>query len=261
MRTPADTLLDPALGRRDRVVVAGGLLLVCALAWAVTARWAAMMDRMDFMIPAAARWTAAELALVLVMWAVMMAAMMLPSTAPMVAAFAAINRRRRERGDRYIPTAVFVAGYLLAWSGFALAATAMQWLLSRTGLLSSMMEPTSRVLAALLFIAAGLYQWSPLKRACLAFCRSPLGFVIAEWRDGARGALVMGLRHGLLCIGCCAGLMLLLFAVAVMDLRWVAALAVLVTAEKLLPWPRLLRHAIGAGMVLAGIAVAAGLPG
>jgi predicted metal-binding membrane protein len=88
-----------------------------------------------------------------------------------------------------------------------------------------------------------------------------MGFVIAEWRDGARGALIMGLRHGLLCVGCCAGLMLLLFAVAVMDLRWVAALAVLVTAEKLLPWPALLRRAIGAGMVLAGIAVAAGMMG
>jgi predicted metal-binding membrane protein len=254
----ADSSLEPPLSRRDRALILGALLLVCALAWAVTARWAAMMDRMELMIPAEASWTAAELGLVFVMWAVMMAAMMLPAASPMIAAFAAINRRRRQRDASYVPTAVFLAGYLLAWSGFSLATTAAQWLLSETGLLSSMMEPNSRALAATLFIIAGLYQWSPLKRACLTQCRSPLGFVIAEWREGARGALVMGLRHGIFCIGCCAGLMLLLFAVAVMDLRWVAALALLVTAEKLLPWPALWRHAIGGGLVLAGIAVAAG---
>ena len=257
----ADSVLEGALGRRERLLLLTALLLVAALAWAATAHWAAMMDRMEFMVPAAARWTAAELALVFLMWTAMMAAMMLPSATPMVAAFAAINRSRRRRGASYIPTAVFVAGYLLAWSGFALAATAAQWLLSATGLLSSMMEPTSRALAALLFIAAGLYQWSPLKRVCLTRCRSPLGFIIAEWRDGASGALAMGVRHGLLCIGCCGGLMLLLFAVAVMDLRWVAALALLVAAEKLLPWPALLRPAIGGALLLAGIAVFAGLMG
>jgi predicted metal-binding membrane protein len=259
MSAPGDPPLDPVLARRDRVVILLGLLLVFLLAWAATWRWAAMMDRMALMIPAAQSWTAAELLIVFAMWVAMMAAMMLPAAAPMIAAFATINRRRRARDLPYVPTAVFLTGYLVAWSGFSLVATAAQWLFSATGLLSSMMEPRSRLFAALLFIAAGLYQWSPVKAACLARCRSPLGFVLAEWRDGASGALVMGLRHGLFCIGCCAGLMLLLFAVAVMDLRWVAALALLVTAEKLLPWPRFWRSAIGAGLVTAGALIASGL--
>lgn len=259
MSANGNPLLDPVLARRDRVVVLLGLLLVSLLAWAATWHWAAMMDRMELMIPAAPSWTAAELLIVFAMWVTMMAAMMLPAASPMIAAFATINRRRRERDLPYVPTTVFLAGYLAAWTGFSLLATAAQWLFSEAGLLSSMMEPSSRLFAALLFIAAGLYQWSPLKGACLTRCRSPLGFVLTEWRDGALGALVMGLRHGLFCIGCCAGLMLLLFAVAVMDLRWVAALAALVTVEKLLPWPRFWRSAIGAGFVIAGALIASGL--
>ena len=110
----------------------------------------------------------------------------------------------------------------------------------------------------MLFAAAGIYQWTPLKDVCLNRCRSPVGFVLTEWRDGTLGAVVMGLRHGLFCIDCCAALMGLLFAVAVMTLRWVAAVAVLVTIEKLLPWPRLWRHVIGAGLIATVVGFAAG---
>src|SRR6185503_20460985 len=106
------------------------------------------------------------------------------------------------------------------------------------------------------FLAAGLYQFSPLKQRCLALCRSPAGFILSEWRDGALGAAVMGLRHGLFCLGCCAALMVLLFAVAVMDLRWVAALAILVTAEKLLPGAKYWRVGIGVAMLAVGAAFA-----
>jgi predicted metal-binding membrane protein len=107
-----------------------------------------------------------------------------------------------------------------------------------------------------LFLAAGLYQFSPLKETCLAYCRTPDSFILTEWRDGSLGGAVMGLRHGLFCMGCCAALMVLLFAVAVMDLRWVAALTVVVTAEKLLPGPRFWRLAIGAGLLAAAAALA-----
>lgn len=187
------------------------------------------------------------------MWVVMMAAMMLPATWPMLQAFATINRRRRARAAAYVPTGFFVAGYLLAWSAFSVPAVALQAALEYAGLLNAIGESTSRVLSGALFLAAAAYQWTPLKNACLARCRSAEAFILTEWRDGALGAVVMGLRHGLFCIGCCAALMLLLFAVAVMNLLWVVALAGLVMAEKLLPGgARWVRHGIGAGLALAG---------
>jgi len=181
--------------------------------------------------------------------------MMLPAATPMLNVFAAVNRRRREQAAPYVATAIFLAGYLIAGSAFSLIATLAQWQLGRFGLVSPMMASTSPVLTASLLLVAGLYQLSPLKEVCLSRCRSPVGFVLSEWRDGPAGALVMGLRHGLYCVGCCAALMLLLFAVAVMDLRWVAALAVLVSVEKLLPHPRFWRRAIAATLVAAGAVV------
>lgn len=186
------------------------------------------------------------------MWVAMMAAMMLPATWPMVRAFVTINRRRRERQAPYVPTVWFVLGYLVAWSIYSVAAVAVQWGLQHAGLLNAMGESVSRTLSGVLFLAAGAYQWTPLKDACLSRCRSPEGFVLTEWRDGHAGAVVMGLRHGLFCVGCCGALMLLLFAVAVMNLLWVAVLTALVMAEKLLPGGRILRHAIGGALVAAG---------
>lgn len=251
--------------RHDRVVVVALLAAVTLLAWAYTVHQAQLMAAMDAAMRRAmnmsmnemrAAWTPLDAALLFLMWAAMMAAMMVPAASPMVAAFAAINRRRRERGAPHVPTAVFLAGYLAVWSGFALGATALQWLLQSLGLVTTMMESASRYFSAALFAAAGLYQFSPLKERCLAACRSSEGFILAEWRDGALGTLVMGLRHGLFCLGCCAALMLLLFAVAVMDLRWVAALAVLVTIEKLLPGAAAWRRGIGLALIAAGAAFA-----
>lgn len=250
-----------ALTRPDRVVVAALLLLVAMLAWAFTVHQARLMDAMDAamwrdmnmsMNGMEPSWTLIDAALVFVMWSAMMAAMMVPGAAPMIAAFATINRRRREREAPYVPTAVFLAGYLVVWSGFSLIATGLQYVLQKAELLTTMMQSASHVFSAALFFAAGLYQFSPLKERCLAYCRSPDGFILSEWRDGALGAAVMGLRHGLFCMGCCAALMVLLFAVAVMDLRWVAALTVLVTAEKLLPSAKFWRRAIGAALIAAG---------
>jgi predicted metal-binding membrane protein len=250
-----------ALPRRDRIIVAALLLLVAALAWAFTIDHAGRMDAMEAamwrdmnmsMNGMEPSWTPLDALLLFVMWSAMMAAMMVPGAAPMVAAFATINRRRRERAALYVPTAIFLAGYVVAWTGFSILATALQWLLQTTGLLTTMMQSASPYFSATLFIAAGLYQFSPLKERCLNYCRSPDGFILSEWRDGAFGAMIMGLRHGLFCMGCCAALMVLLFAVAVMDLRWVAGLTVLVTAEKLLPGAKFWRTAIGVALLMAG---------
>ena len=252
--------------RLDRVVVIGLLLVVVALAWAFTVMQARQMDAMEAamwrdmnmsMNGMEPSWTPLDALLVFAMWSAMMAAMMVPGAAPMTTAFATINRRRRERNAPYVPTAVFLLGYLVVWSGFSALATLLQYLLQKAELLTTMMQSGSYMFSAVLFLAAGLYQFSPLKERCLASCRSPDGFILSEWRDGALGAAIMGLRHGLFCMGCCAALMLLLFAVAVMDLRWVAALTVLVTAEKLLPSAKFWRTAIGGVLIAAGLAFAA----
>lgn len=247
--------------RRDRLIVGGLLVLVAALAWAFTidqanrmeamdaAMWRDMNMSMNGMEPS---WTPVDALLLFVMWSAMMAAMMMPGASPMVAAFATINCRRRERSAPHVPTAIFLLGYLVAWAGFSLIATTLQWLLQMTGLVTTMMQSASLYFSAALFLAGGLYQFSPLKEHCLAYCRSPDGFILSEWRDGALGAMIMGLRHGLFCMGCCAALMVLLFAVAVMDLRWVAGLTVLVTAEKLLPGAKFWRVAIGIALITAG---------
>jgi len=255
---------DPSsqlFGSRDRLFAVVLLAIVAMLAWAFTfdqalrmqemdaAMWRDMNMSMNGMEPS---WTPIDVVLLLAMWSAMMAAMMLPAASPMLTAFATINRRRRQRSALYVPTAAFLFGYLLAWALFSVAATGLQWLLQASSLVTTMMQSASYYWSAILFLAAGLYQFSPLKDRCLSYCRSPDGFILSEWRDGGLGAIVMGLRHGWFCTGCCAALMLLLFAVAVMDLRWVAALTALVTAERLLPGPVFWRSAIGVGLLFAG---------
>jgi predicted metal-binding membrane protein len=238
---------------RQRVVILAALLAITVLAWlylflAAADMTAAMtgMDRTMVMPPR----SPLELLLLFVMWWVMMVGMMLPGVTPVILTFATVNRNRRARGEPYVPSALFAAGYLLAWGGFSLAATLAQEGLERAALLSPMdMTTNSRLLGGLLFLAAGLYQFTPMKAACLHFCRSPLDFVVNHWRDGPGGALRMGLAHGVHCLGCCWVLMLLLFVGGVMNLLWVAFLGVVVLAEKLSTGPWLGR--IGGGLMMA----------
>jgi predicted metal-binding membrane protein len=202
--------------------------------------------------PATSPWTPAYGLLMLVMWWVMMIAMMVPSAAPMILLFAAVNRRQRSAGGTFVPTGIFLSGYLLAWGGFSLVAVALQWGLERAALLSAMMASTSAVFGAALLLAAGIYQLTPLKQACLRHCRSPLHFVTHGWRRGRWGAFRMGLEHGAFCLGCCWFLMGLLFYGGVMNLYWIAGVAVLVLLEKTVPAGRWLGLAIGVGLILWG---------
>ncbi|MCW5735053.1 MAG: DUF2182 domain-containing protein [Enhydrobacter sp.] len=241
---------------RQRVVTVAALAAVVALAWLYLLLAAAEMevamagmDRTMVMPPK----DAVELLLLFAMWWVMMVGMMLPSAAPMILTFASVNRNRRARGQPYVPTALFAAGYLLVWGGFSVAATLAQWALERVALLSAMdMATDSRLLGGLLFLAAGLYQFTPLKQACLRLCWSPLDLIANHWRDGSGGALRMGATHGLYCLGCCWVLMLLLFVGGVMNLLWVAALSIVVLIEKLMPGPWISR--IG-GVLLAAYGI------
>jgi predicted metal-binding membrane protein len=219
------------------------------------------MDMLGADIPVAPSSTV-ELALLFAMWAVMMVGMMTPSVAPMILIYARVARSAVAQGRRpFAPSGWFAAGYLLAWSGFSAGATTFHAALDYARLLGPDMASASTPLGSTLLIVAGLYQWSPLKDSCLAQCRSPLSFIQSHggFRRDARGALGLGLRHGFYCIGCCWPLMLLLFLFGVMNLLWIAALAALVLAEKVVSWGRLFARAAGLVMIGGGAAMAAGL--
>lgn len=244
--------------RRDRAVVAAGLAGLTALAWTSVVRMAATpsMPGMAVAMPAMPGMEAggtSGLACLIGMWGVMMVAMMLPSAAPTILLFGGVSRRRRLQGRPAVPVAVFTLGYLTVWTLYAAAAGAAQWELHRRALLSASMAAASPVLAGGLLLTAGVYQWLPIKGACLSHCRSPLGLFTTEWREGAWGALVMGMRHGTFCVGCCSLLMALLFVAGVMNLLWVAVIAGFVLIEKLVPRGQWLGRAAGVGLVVWGL--------
>lgn len=248
-----------AIYRRDRRIVLAGLAGITALSWAylIYLAWRMAAMPMQMQMPGMAMpqwqpWGAVDFVLMFLMWAVMMVAMMVPSASPMILTFTTVQRDRLANGDAVVPTAVFLAGYAIVWSTFSLAATLAQWWLHQAALLSPMMVSTSPMLGGLLLVAAGAFQWSRLKHACLSKCSSPLGFLLTEWRDGHRGALVMGLRHGAFCAGCCWALMALLFVGGVMNLLWVAAIAAFVLIEKIAPQEIPVAHLAGLGLMAWG---------
>lgn len=240
-----------ALIRRDRAMAAAGLAAVVILAWLYLFRMPDRMQGMEMMpgMSMAEHAGPVDFLLTVVMWAVMMVAMMVPTAAPMILTFATINRRRGESGGPVVPTAVFVGGYLVIWFAFSLGAAALQSALQAAALLSAATMTVTPFVGAALLIVAGVYQVTPLKRACLARCQSPLGFILSEWRESARGAFVMGIRHGAFCVGCCWALMALLFVAGVMNLLWVATIAAFVFLEKLVPSERLVSWTAGAALV------------
>jgi len=199
-------------------------------------------------------WTITDAVYTFVMWAVMMVAMMLPSAAPVVLIFAGMQRRQSGQRLPFV-LLIFVAGYVVVWSGFSAAAAAAQWALHQAAMLSPAMKTASPWVGGAILIAAGIYQLTPSKRACLSHCQSPLGFLMSHWRNGTAGALRMGIAHGAYCVGCCWALMCVLFVVGVMNLVWVAALSVFVLVEKTGLAGQAVARVAGAGMVAAGILI------
>jgi predicted metal-binding membrane protein len=263
----SEPMLEVVL-RRDRIVVIAALASITALAWAYVLWIAADMNMggmempgfrmipagVGLMAPALAPWHWFEFLLVLLMWIIMMVGMMTPSAAPMILIYARVGRQGTAQGTPFASTSWFVAGYLMVWSGFALAATAAQWALERNGLLDIRMAGSSRVLGAIVLITAGVYQWTSLKERCLRQCRAPLTFIQQQggFRRDARGALLLGLKHGTYCLGCCWILMALLFVGGVMNLLWIAAIAILVLGEKVLPPGWQISRISGSGLIASG---------
>jgi predicted metal-binding membrane protein len=246
-----------ALSRRGRVVTVLAIGGVTALAWlwlVMQARYMTDMagDMTDMVMPLTETWTVSYVALTFAMWWIMMVGMMLPSAAPMILTFGTLNRNKRARGQSFVPITIFLLGYVIAWGGFSAIATLAQWALDRFVLLTPMLAIGSSLFGSALLILAGVYQFTPLKQACLRGCRSPFAFLLNHWRDGWVGALRMGLAHGAYCIGCCAVLMALLFLAGAMNLLWVAILAVFVFAEKLLPGGEWIARGGGVAMLGSG---------
>jgi len=266
--TSIDKLVE-GIVKRDRIVVLSALSCVVALSWAYILAGAGINmsafevtrmnlgdGGMDMMTPAV--WTLGYAGVMFVMWWVMMVAMMLPSAAPMVLLFTAMNRKSKERGNFYVPTALFASAYLIVWAGFSMTAVAVQWGLDSVALLSPMLESTSVVLSGGLLLAAGIYQMTSLKQACLNNCRSPLQFLLTRWRNGTSGAVLMGIEHGTYCVGCCWFLMGLLFVGGVMNLYWIAGLAVLVLLEKVIPAGHWVSQGFGVILFIWGMIVLSG---
>ena len=262
-----DKAFDTAL-RRDRTIVAAALVALIALAWSYVIWLAADMDMggmdmsgfrmipagMSLMMPATEPWNAIEFAFVFAMWAVMMIGMMTPSAMPMILLYTRVGRQSANAGKPLTATGWFASGYLLMWTAFALAATSVQWALERGALLTPTMAAASGVFGGCVMIAAGLYQWMPLKDACLRQCQAPWLFIQRHggFRGDAVGSLALGARHGLYCVGCCWVLMALLFVGGVMNVLWIAAIAILVLAEKVVPAGRVISRTAGAGLFAGG---------
>jgi len=246
----------PALPLSNRVTLWTGLGAITVLAWLYLIRMPmvpADLPGLPARLLGLLTPQAADLWLTFMMWAVMMVAMMLPTASPMIEMYARIARGRAD-SSRYAVWS-FAGAYLVVWTLFSAAATGGQWMLQRAALLRGDLT-TPPLFGAVILVAAGIFQLTPLKNACLSNCRSPLGFFLTQWRGGSGGAFKMGLQHGAFCLGCCWALMVLLFVVGVMNLAWVAALSVFVLIEKAAPYGRVVARASGVAMVLAGALLA-----
>lgn len=248
-----------SLPRRDTLAVLFSLTAITLLAWAYLIDMAGDMTTMSSPanLMSVHPWTAREFGFMFLMWTIMMVGMMVPTAIPMTLTYAAVARKADAQQTPIAPTGVFVTGYLVIWTVFSVAATTAQWGLEQAALLSPMLVTTSPTIGASLLIAAGLYQLTPFKQACLAKCRGPIHFLAHHWRPGALGALRMGIAHGLFCLGCCWVLMLLLFLGGVMNLMWIAAITLFVLLEKVLPFGPQGGRISGIAMIVVGVVVVA----
>ncbi|MFL9909388.1 DUF2182 domain-containing protein [Paraburkholderia sp. RL17-337-BIB-A] len=255
-----------SLSRRERVLILGCVAAVTTLSWVylfyldhqmLSARQHDKM-MMEMGMSMAAPWTTADVFFTFAMWVVMMVGMMAGSAIPVLLLFAGAHARRGGGRAPFI-VLMFASGYLAVWIGFSACATLAQWALHHAALLSPELGAASPQVGGAILCAAGLYQLTPFKRACLMHCQSPLGFLMTRWRDGTSGALQMGMRHGAYCLGCCWALMCVLFVVGVMNLVWVAALALFVLLEKIGPAGAVLARTAGAAMIAVGVLLFAGI--
>lgn len=245
--------------KKDRFVVLMALVILCVLSWLYiiylyNQMYPMNMDAFLFAMPMTSNWSWTDFVLLFLMWFVMMIAMMTPSVAPLVLIFTSISRKRQLQQNPFVSSGYLLSGYFLVWAAFSLFATVLQWLLQRVSLLNPEMITTSRILGGIIFILAGVFQFTPLKNTCLNTCRSPMGFIHQYWKDGKSGALQMGIQNGIYCLGCCWILMILLFVSGIMNILWIAIISLFVLIEKLVS-ARVISAIAGISLIAYGIIV------
>ncbi len=259
---------SPAAGRlgaafaRPKILAAFCVIALAGLGWLALGLLVSGIDAFEaWCHPLTSDpWGAAGLTIVAAMWGAMTLAMMLPSAAPMILTYAEIADTATRKGERIVSPFMLAAGYMTVWLGFAVVTTLAQFVFTRAALLDADMAPASGLFSGALFIAAGVYQFTALKHACLTQCQRPFPFFFSHWATTPRGVFRLGLSQGIYCLGCCWAMMLLMFAVGVMNIIWMAALGIVMTAEKVGAGKRF-THAIGAALIALGVVVAmAGWP-
>jgi predicted metal-binding membrane protein len=248
--SPLDRLLH-----QDRLIALAGIAFVVLLAWTYLLAGAGIDMSMAGMEMDPMPWSLGHTVIVFIMWWVMMIAMMVPSATPTVLLFSTIKRKQVPSANASLEAWTFLLGYLLTWAAFSVVAVIVQWTLESLGWMSMEMASSSTVLGSIILMAAGLYQVTPLKAACLRYCQSPLMFLTQHWRSGNLGALKMGFRHGVYCVGCCWFLMALLFVSGIMNLLWIAGIALYIAFEKLFVANQRLSTAAGFGLIISGAVV------
>jgi predicted metal-binding membrane protein len=238
--------------RRDKVTVVFCMATVTLIAWVYMIRMAFEMTEAGMSVsdPCMVDWSLRDFRMIFSMWSMMMVAMMLPTVAPIILIFSAVNRQRSNERNPLIPTGLFLLAYLFVWVAYSALATFAQWGLHASAILSHSMTINSPILGGAFFLAAGVFQWTPFRDACMSHCRSPIGFVLTEWREGKRGAMIMGLKHGTFCVGCCWMLMALSFVLGAMNMLWMAMLTIFMFLEKVI-WPTNIWVSRIAGVALA----------
>jgi predicted metal-binding membrane protein len=240
---------------KERIVILSALGVMVLLSWVYLFDMARAMEAGRCASMTGEPWSVGYFTAMLVMWIIMMVGMMVPSAIPMILIYASIVRKAAGEGSSLAATEVFVAGYVVIWTLFSLLATIAQWALDRMALLSPMMMSNSHILCAGLLLAAGAYQLTPFKAACLRHCRSPIQFLASRWKPGGVGGFQMGIEHGSFCLGCCWVLMALLFFGGVMNLWWIGGLTLFVLLEKVSPFGALAGRIIGAIVAVCGLLV------
>ena len=244
--------------KRDRFIIICGLFFLTLLSWLYIIYLYNQMVYMDmsalfFAMPMTPEWTSTDFILLFLMWLVMMIAMMTPSVAPLILVFARVNRERKQHHHPFVSAGYLITGYFLVWAVFSLAATSLQWLLQQISLLNPEMKTTNKILGSIILITTGIFQFTPLKQTCLTYCRSPLNFVLLHWKEGKPGALRMGIENGFYCVGCCWMLMVLLFVAGIMNLLWVAIIALFVLIEKISQQVKWVPYVAGVFLITYGV--------